>query len=711
MPRRILAPRAVMVSLLLSAAVASSATASAADAAPAATRDVNSCAVAPVGYATCFAEFVADRHSGLLLRPHVVAIRRAAHVQRRRRYSAAFQPIPADDAIPTSEPAAAAEPAAGSPAYLQQAYDLTNVSATGGSGKTVAIVDAYEDPTAESDLAIYRSTFGLPACTSANGCFRKVNQSGTTGSYPAANSSWSEEISLDLDAVSALCPNCHIVLVEATSSSWLNLEAAEQTAASLGATQISDSWGTLSASAPPPTGSIFAPAGVDVVAGSGDSGYSGSGTGSGGDFYPAALATVTAAGATTIISGQTSGARELSESTWTDGGSGCDTNETQPSWQQGLACPGRAYADISADGNPQSGLTVYTSSAGGWVLAGGTSLSTPLVAAYYAITGVPATTPAWAYSHASLLNDVSTGVNGTCAASLTFICTAGIGFDGPTGNGSISGDVVVGPPGIDAPGSPTAGAASAQLQGSVYANGLPTTAWWEYGPTTSYGQTTPATSVGSGSADAATSATITGLAAATTYHYRLVAENVDGTSYGYDQAVATLGGAPPAPPQSTPPPATSPTTSVTSPSSSSSSSSSGTASASGNSASSGGTATSNPPAGRMTIISVKLAALHGASRAAAAGARTAGAGGRELIVKVGCSGVGSCLGTLAVKTAGGITLLTRSLDLTAGELKTLRLPLSARTIKRIDTGTNHPGRLLVQILPAAASAEHAKRKA
>src|SRR6185437_8022913 len=117
-------------------------------------------------------------------------------------------------------------PGAGTPAYLQQAYDLTYLSQTAGAGDTVAVVDAGDDLNAQGDLATYRSTYGLPPCTSANGCFAKVNQNGATSPLPSpAGSDWESETSLDLDAVSALCPNCHIVLVAASSSSISDLDA------------------------------------------------------------------------------------------------------------------------------------------------------------------------------------------------------------------------------------------------------------------------------------------------------------------------------------------------------------------------------------------------------------------------------------------------------------------------------------------------------
>src|SRR5207244_1442780 len=117
------------------------------------------------------------------------------------------------------------------PSYLQSAYNAP--SATKGAGQTVAVVDAFDDPNAEKDLGTYRSTFGIPACTTANGCFRKVDQNGGK-SYPQANSSWATEISLDVDMVSAMCPKCHILLVESNDAYQSNLDVAVNTAVTLG---------------------------------------------------------------------------------------------------------------------------------------------------------------------------------------------------------------------------------------------------------------------------------------------------------------------------------------------------------------------------------------------------------------------------------------------------------------------------------------------
>ena len=190
-------------------------------------------------------------------------------------------------------PAAQTPPAAGTPAYLQQAYDLSYVSQSGGTAAKVAIVDAQDDPNAESDLATYRSQFGLPACTTDNGCFEKVNEQGQSSPLPAPDTGWSQEISLDLDAVSALCPNCHIILVEASSSSNADMSAADAEAAALGANVISDSWAEGSQQPYPGT---FTFTGVATVASAGDTGYMSPYW----YAYPAALPGVTAAGGTTL---------------------------------------------------------------------------------------------------------------------------------------------------------------------------------------------------------------------------------------------------------------------------------------------------------------------------------------------------------------------------------------------------------------------------
>jgi subtilase family serine protease len=328
----------------------------------------------------------------------------------------------------------AATPSGYGPTDLQSAYNLPS----GGSGQTVAIVDAQDDPNAEADLGTYRSQYGLPACTTANGCFKKVNQTGGT-SYPSPDSGWAGEISLDLDMVSAVCPSCHILLVEATSASMTNLGTAVNTAVSLGAKYVSNSYGgSESSSDTSYDSSYFNHPGVAITVSSGDSGY--------GVEYPAASKYVTAVGGTSLsrASGTTRG---WTESVWGsssggDGaGSGCSAYDAKQSWQTDTGCSKRTVADVSAVADPNTGLAVYDSyQASGWQVYGGTSASSPIIASVYALAGTPAagTVPAsYPYAHTGSLNDVTSGANGSCSSS--YLCTAKSGYDGPTGLGTPKG--------------------------------------------------------------------------------------------------------------------------------------------------------------------------------------------------------------------------------------------------------------------------------
>ncbi|MEV5942746.1 putative Ig domain-containing protein [Streptomyces sp. NPDC051994] len=328
----------------------------------------------------------------------------------------------------------AAAPSGYGPTDLQSAYAL---SASAGSGATVAIVDAQDDPNAESDLATYRSQYGLPACTTANGCFKKVDQNGGT-SYPTADSGWAGEISLDVDMVSAVCPQCHILLVEATSASMDDLGTAVNRAVTMGAKYVSNSYGgSEDATDPTSDSSYFNHPGVAITVSSGDSGY--------GVEYPAASQYVTAVGGTSLS--RAGNSRGWSESVWgtssggQGAGSGCSAYDPKPSWQKDSGCSKRAVADVSAVADPATGLAVYDSyQASGWNVYGGTSASSPIIASVYALAGTPAagTSPAsYPYAHTGSLNDVTSGANGSCSPA--YLCTAGSGYDGPTGLGTPNG--------------------------------------------------------------------------------------------------------------------------------------------------------------------------------------------------------------------------------------------------------------------------------
>ncbi|HEY8320056.1 MAG TPA: S53 family peptidase [Amnibacterium sp.] len=319
------------------------------------------------------------------------------------------------------------------PADLRSAYKLT---ATGTSSQTVAIVDAYDDPKAEADLATYRAQYGLPACTTANGCFTKVGQTGSKTSLPRADGGWTQEISLDLDMVSAICPGCKILLVEASSSSLTNLGTAVNTAARLGATEISNSYG--GSESPSDTAydwKYYSHPGVAITASSGDNGY--------GVEYPAASANVTAVGGTSLAKSSTT--RGWSETAWNGAGSGCSAYDPKISGQSSVStgCAKRAVADVSAVADPNTGVAVYDSytyqGAAGWMVFGGTSVASPVIASVYALAGgvSASTTNSSLYSNANGLFDVTSGSNGTCTTKV--LCTAGTGWDGPTGLGTPNG--------------------------------------------------------------------------------------------------------------------------------------------------------------------------------------------------------------------------------------------------------------------------------
>jgi hypothetical protein len=315
-----------------------------------------------------------------------------------------------------------------SPSDLASAYGIPS----GGSGQTVAIVDAYDDPSAESDLATYRSQYGLPACTTGNGCFRKINQTGGTA-YPAGEPGWGVEISLDVDMVSAACPACHILLVEATDNHFANLDAAENQAVAQGATEVSNSWGSLQFPEETSLDPNFNHPGIPTTFSAGDHGYE--------VEYPAAAPTVIAVGGTTLV--RASNARGWAETAWGGTGSGCSSYESKPIWQHDSGCTHRTSTDTSAVADPETPLSIYDSySRAGWILEGGTSAASPIVASIMALANqfTRSLTGGFGLYVNSLengtgaLDDVVSGSNGSCGG--TYLCTAGTGYDGPTGLGS-----------------------------------------------------------------------------------------------------------------------------------------------------------------------------------------------------------------------------------------------------------------------------------
>ena len=337
------------------------------------------------------------------------------------------------------------------PSQLQAAYNLTAASAADGAGTTVAVVDAFNDPTAAADLATYRSAAGLPALTA--GQFTVYNQNGQTSPLPAtapATDDWTLEESLDVDMVSAICPNCKIDLVEASSDSGNGLFVAEQSAATtLGAKYISNSWGgSESSSDPSMDSSDFGVSGVVYTASAGDGAYSA------GVIYPATSSHVVGVGGTTLNTASNS--RGWTESVWktssTEGtGSGCSAVEPQPSWQAAIsliksACSHRVDNDVAADADPNTGAAVYdtTNGNGGWNEVGGTSESSPIIASVFALAGNNGNGGNNAadsiYTHTGNLYEVTASNNGTCSPSVLCTATGAANtYNGPTGWGTPNG--------------------------------------------------------------------------------------------------------------------------------------------------------------------------------------------------------------------------------------------------------------------------------
>ena len=371
----------------------------------------NVCGAARPGFDRCFAQIRTDVHE-------------PAHIGRVAGVKGAA--------------AAAAVPAGFGPADLQSAYKLP---ATGGANQTVAIVDAGDDPTAEADLAVYRSTYGLPACTTANGCFSKVNERGAATPLPA-DVGWGVEEALDLDMVSAACPQCKILLVEADQPTGDDLGKSVDTAVRLGATEVSNSYGGTESSITPSDAAYYTHPGVAIVASSGDSGY-------GIPSEPAVFSSVISVGGTSLT--KDSSARGWSETAWFGAGSGCSAWVDKPAWQTDANCPGRMIADVAADADPQTGPAIYVTDTpdlqglpSGWSVVGGTSASSPFIAGVIALAGNPAkyadASAFYAPAAKSGLNDVVGGTNGIfqdCGGD--YQCNAVTGYDGPTGMGTPNG--------------------------------------------------------------------------------------------------------------------------------------------------------------------------------------------------------------------------------------------------------------------------------
>lgn len=318
------------------------------------------------------------------------------------------------------------------PGAIQQIYGLNDINMKDGQNSTVAIVVAFDDPVIESDVAVYRAAFGLPPCTSSNGCFTKIAADGSK-SYPAINTGWAVETATDAETVSAVCPACKIMIVEAASANIPDLAVAVDRAAASGATVISNSYGVAEAADNVRYDSHFDHPGVAIVAAAGDQGY--------GAMFPASSEYVTAVGGTSLY--QSDGG--ISETAWTLTNSGCSAYIPKPSWQHDRGCSNRTMNDIAVVADPSTGMAVYDSILdgvrGGWTIVGGTSIGAPIVSSIIAMSKHPGLF-AGAHRFYEAKRDsyfaITAGSNGICA--ITYLCNAAAGYSAPVGLGSPHGD-------------------------------------------------------------------------------------------------------------------------------------------------------------------------------------------------------------------------------------------------------------------------------
>jgi subtilase family serine protease len=319
------------------------------------------------------------------------------------------------------------------PASIVSAYKLP---ISRGSGQTVAVVEAYSTPDLGRDLATYRTAYKLPPCTTASGCLKIVNQQGKTSPLPPSGvpNGWDVETMLDVSMISATCPHCKILVVEAVNDSDVNLAAAEDTAANLGAQVISNSYGQRENGKVQRYAHAYDHPGHMIVVASGDLGYTAAN-------FPGNLSTVTAVAGTELSSAKNN--RGWTEQVWNTSvvrasGSGCSAYVAKPSWQTDPHCPGRTVADVSA---VAWNIPVYDSSQGGWLNVGGTSAAAPLVAGVYALAGnATKIAPGYEYSHRRSLFDIVTGNNITVSnCGRDYLCEAKKGYDAPSGLGTPDG--------------------------------------------------------------------------------------------------------------------------------------------------------------------------------------------------------------------------------------------------------------------------------
>jgi len=334
-----------------------------------------------------------------------------------------------------------------SPQQFRSAYNLNSYS--GSPQQIIGIVDAFNDPNIQTDLDAYSTRFGIPSlppcvgpiASSTVSCFQKVDQRGGT-SYPSKiDGGWALETALDVEIAHAVCPDCSILLVEGDDNFIQNLSIGVNTAVTLGATEVSNSYGASEWSGESAYDANYHHPGVAVTVSTGDSGY--------GTSYPSASPFVTAIGGTTLLLNPDNSYK--SESVWKGAGSGCSTYETTKPFGQPVisGCARRAIADVSAAADPNTGASVYSSvpygNTVGWFTVGGTSLASPIIAGVYALAGgVPSGVEGNAIPYAQRqygvnMHDVTGGTNGNCRSVNSILCTGVAGWDGPSGLGTPNG--------------------------------------------------------------------------------------------------------------------------------------------------------------------------------------------------------------------------------------------------------------------------------
>lgn len=439
------------------------------------------------------------------------------------------------------------------PQELRAAYDIP---ATGGEGQTVALIEEAGYKDAEKDLKVYRARYGLSPCTKKNGCFRQINPQGGKARNRLVDVGWETETALDLDMVSAACPGCHILLVD-EAASLKELGEAVDTAVAQGATEVSNSYGLPEQGCEKVCEATFADydhAGVPIMVSAGDHGYDNNQSQDSSPNYPATLPSVVAVGGTSLK--KAANARGWSEEVWGEAergigtGSGCASPSVggKPYWQTDSGCAERSDNDVAAVGACVTPVSTYASVEGGWRLVCGTSASSPLVAGIEAHANAFSRSLPGAdafYHDPAALYDVTSGSNGVCTSPPGYqdLCNAGVGWDGPTGNGTPHGALELTglAPNARTDAASAVSAGSATLNGKVEPSGLPTSYHFEYGTSSAYGSSVPLPegSAGSGTSALAVSATVGELQANTVYHYRIVATNSAGTAYGGDQEFNT----------------------------------------------------------------------------------------------------------------------------------------------------------------------------